>query len=414
MAEVKLTDQIVVALACPPGRKDVMFFDAEVKGFGVRVTAKGVRVFLYQYRSGAKVCRLRLGVWPGLTAPKARKLAETHRGAVHVGGDPVGEKRERKAAAIAADAARKVEEADAALTFPRLVELWQDKGIGHRRPRYVQDAGKRLSTYFPAWKDRPASTITRREAVAALDGVEAQRGTISARRSMAYARACYGWALKRHMLELNPFQGIAAPGKENPRDRVLSAEEVGAVWRASDQLGPFQRPFLRLLLLTLQRREEVAGMRWSEISADGLTWTVPAARAKNGRAHLVHLAPTARELLEAIPRMGESDLVFPGRGDRPISSFSNIKRALDVAIRTERAGQGLKHIELPDWRFHDFRRTGVTSLAGLGFAPHVCDRMLNHVTGAIQGVAAVYQRAEFLAERKAALEAWAVHVGGKG
>ena len=351
MAEVKLTDQIVVALACPPGRKDVMFFDAKVKGFGVRVTAKGVRVFLYQYRSGAKVCRLRLGAWPALTAPKARRLAETHRGAVYVGGDPVGEKRER-----------------------------------------------------------PASTITSREAVAALDVVEAQRGTISARRSMAYARACYGWALKRHMLELNPFQGIAAPGKENPRDRVLAAEDVGAIWRASDQLGPFHRPFLRLLLLTLQRREEVAGMRWSEISADGLTWTVPAGRAKNGRAHLVHLAPAARELLEAIPRMGDSDLVFPGRGDRPISSFSNIKRALDVAIRTEREGQGLKPVELPDWRFHDFRRTGVTTLAGLGFAPHVCDRLLNHVTGAIQGVAAVYQRAEFLAERKVALEAWAAQI----
>ena len=412
MADLKLSDQLVVALTCPAGRKDVLFFDSEVRGFGLRVTAAGARVFLYQYRVGPTVRRLRLGTWPALTTHKARKLAETHRGTIHGGGDPVGARREKHAAAAAAEVGRKAQEADDALTFPRLVHEWQEKGVAHRRPRYVQDAGIRLGIYFSAWRDRPASSITRADAIRAIDEVQAKRGTISARRGMAYARACYGWAVRRDLLQANPFQGIAAPGQENPRDRVLSAGEMAAIWQAAGKLGPFHQPFFRLLILTLQRREEVAGMRWSEISPDGLTWTVPATRAKNGRAHLVHLAPAARAILEAVPRMGDNDLVFPGRGDRSISGFSNIKRAVDAEIRQDRQEKGLKPADLPEWRFHDFRRTGVTTLAGLGFAPHVCDRLLNHLTGAIQGVAAVYQRAEFLAERQAALEAWAENVAG--
>lgn len=407
MPKLKLSDDLIIALTCPPGRKDMLFFDLEMKGFGLRVTDKGAKVFLYQYRLGATVRRMRLGTWPALTAYKARKLAEAERGTVHKGGDPVGERKDKRQALAAAETAKRIKAADEALTFPQLVADWQAKGIAHRRPRYVQDAGKRLGSYFPAWRDRPASSITRADAIRAIDEVQTKRGTISARRGMAYARACYGWALKRDLLQFNPFQGIAAPGQEKPRDRVLSLEEMAVIWKAASVLNVFHQPFFRLLILTLQRREEVAGMRWSEISPDGLTWTVPASRAKNGRAHLVHLAPAARGILNAVPRIGENDLVFPGRGDRSISGFSNIKRAVDAEIQKQRVEKGLKVVELPEWRFHDFRRSGVTALAGMGFAPHVCDRLLNHVTGAIQGVAAVYQRAEFLVERQAALEAWA-------
>ena len=241
---------------------------------------------------------------------------------------------------------------------------------------------------------------------------------MGANRMMAYARACYGWAVKASLLAENPFAGLPPPGREVARDRVLSTEEVRAVWRAAGTLAGVHGAFVQFLLLTLQRRDDVAGATWSEFSRDGTSWMIPAERAKNGRAHFVHLAPEAQAVLTTLPRKkakagqtaGELH-VFALLGGGKLTAFSAIKRRLDAAITTEEAKvaaeAGRDPEPMPPWTFHDFRRTGVTALAGLGFAPHVCDRLLNHVTGSIQGVAAVYQRAEFLAERKAALEAWA-------
>jgi integrase len=163
-----------------------------------------------------------------------------------------------------------------------------------------------------------------------------------------------------------------------------------------------------VLLLTLARRDEVAAMRWSELSDD--TWTLPATRAKNGKAHVVHMSAPVRDILAAQPRIAGCSLVFPGDGLRgPIRGFSYIKRRLDSVIAAATQYEAEPRA-MPAWTFHDFRRAGVTALAGMGFAPHVCDRLLNHVTGSISGVAAVYQRHEFLAERKAALGAWAAHI----
>lgn len=378
----------------------MLVFDAAEPGFGVRVTADGKRVLLFQYRYGKLVRRHRLGVWGGLSVAKARREAERLRGLVRSGRDPVAEDRAAKTEAARADREARAAQRQEVFTFERLVHAWETKGVAHRRPSYVSDATARLRSYFAPWLNRPAASITRAEAIEAVDRVEIERGTISARRGLAYARAAYGWAEKRTMLDANPFRGIAAPGKENPRDRVLSLAEVGAIWRAAGTLGPVYGGFVKLLLLTLQRLEEVAGMRWSELSEDRSIWTIPGERAKNGRAHVVHLVPAAQDVLGAIPRFKSSPFVFVGRKGR-IGGFSHMKRWLMTAMEAEGAPVGV------DWRFHDFRRTGVTVLANMGTPPHVADKLLNHVTGAIQGVAAVYQRAEFLAERKAALEAWA-------
>ncbi len=234
-------------------------------------------------------------------------------------------------------------------------------------------------------------------------------------RTMAYGRACYGWAQKRGKVPSNPFVGLPVPAAIVSRDRVLSGQEIGEVWRAAGALGfPFG-PLVRLLLLTAQRRDEVAGMRWSEVSADMATWTIPAGRAKNGAAHVVHLAPEARALLAGVPRFAGCDLVFTTTGKAPVSGYSKAKERLDAAIaaaRAEAAMKGGAEAELmPLWRLHDLRRSAVTWLAGAGFPPHVCDKLLNHVaTTGMSDVARVYQRAQFLPERKAALEAWARHV----
>ena len=146
-------------------------------------------------------------------------------------------------------------------------------------------------------------------------------------------------------------------------------------------------------------------MRWSELDSPNhpTTWTVPAERAKNGKAHIVHLSEPVRAIIAALPMLRGNPFVFAGQANKPVAAFGYMKGRIEAEI--EKAGASI-----PDWRFHDFRRAGVTALAGMGFPPHVCDRLLNHLTGSIQGVAAVYQRQEFLAERKVVLTAWAEFV----
>lgn len=389
-----------------------MFFDDQLKGFGIRVMPNRAdgrprKVFLVQYRADGKVRRETLGDWGSeLTATQARRRAEALRGQVRDRRDPVAERKAASAARRAAEAEAKRAAAVDAFTLQKLIAAWDSRALVNRRQSYRDEATTKLRRSLAAWLGRPAAGLTRAEAANMLQEIADTRGPIAANRTMAYARACYGWAIKTSLLEANPFANLAPPGRERPRDRVLSLDELRAIWVASETLGPIQRAYVRFLMLTLQRREEVAGATWSEISADGETWTIPAERAKNGRAHLVHLAPASRAVLEQLPRGRPADLIFALPTNRPeqvkLTAFSAIKRELVKAI----PGGG----NMPRWTFHDFRRAGVTALADAGFPPHVCDRLLNHVTGAIQGVAAVYQRAEFLAERKAALAAWATRV----
>jgi integrase len=157
-----------------------------------------------------------------------------------------------------------------------------------------------------------------------------------------------------------------------------------------------------MLMLTLQRRQEVATMQWTELDDlwNPTLWTVPGERAKNGKAHIVHLSEPARTILRYQPRIQDNPFVFAGRAGKNIAAFGFAKAEIQLALAEAET-------PIDNWRFHDFRRSGVTVLAAMGFAPHVCDRLLNHITGSIQGVAAVYQRHEFLPERKLALDAWA-------
>lgn len=400
-----------------------MVFDAEVKGLALRLTSAGAKVFLFQYRAGKVIRRYRIGAYGDVTPAEARRRARILLGRVTAGGDPVLEDEQQQ---HAAEAARRAARADAkaqAFTFEALVAQWQELHLAKRGELYRKDAPATLRFAFPAWRARPAKSVTRAEVMEQLDRIGASRGPGAARHAYAYGRAMYGWAMRRELVGMNPFAGIEAPEAPADRDRVLSDAELGEIWAASATLGAPFGPYVQLLCLTLQRREEVAGMRWSEISDDLSLWTLPAARAKNGRAHLVHLAPPARAILRGLARLEGCDLVFPTsprnepapkagakRRVTSISGYSAMKRRLDAAITAARKKAGRKPAEMPDWRLHDFRRTGVTRLAELGVPPHVADRLLNHVQGAIKGVAAVYQRHEFASERAEALRRWAKHV----
>ena len=344
---------------------------------------------------------------PATHSPEdARHAANKIKGQAAAGGDPTAERKAAIEARRAAEAKAEARAAQRSFTFGRLVESWAAARVGDRRPSYLREAVACLKRNLIEWHDRPASDITLTDAVQALDWIKARKGTVAANRTQAYARAAYGWAVKRQLLAANPMRGIERPGREPPRERVLTTDELGAIWRACDALTPARAAYVRMLMLTLQRREEVVSMRWTELDdlAEPTKWMLPGTRAKNGKAHIVHISEPTRAILRSLPRIAGNPCVFAGRSVAgPIGAFSSMKAAIDAAL-------GAANSRPPEWRFHDFRRAGVTALAGLGFAPHVCDRLLNHITGAIQGVAAVYQRHEFLAERKVALDAWANHL----
>ena len=149
-------------------------------------------------------------------------------------------------------------------------------------------------------------------------------------------------------------------------------------------------------MLTGQRREEVAGLSWGELDLAQRIWTIPKARTKNAKAHIVYLSIQALAVLMRAGRKGP--LVFTPLGTKPFQDFTHAKRRLDQLSGVN------------GWRLHDLRRTCVSGMARLGVAPHVADKILNHQAGAISGVAAVYQRHEFLAERQGALERWGGHI----
>jgi integrase len=200
------------------------------------------------------------------------------------------------------------------------------------------------------------------------------------------------------MLEKSPCQGIQKPAKTAPRDRVLTDNEVRSVWLSLEVVGYPYGPFAQILLLTGQRKGEVAGMRWTELDFRESLWSIPADRNKSDRAHVVPLTSKVLELIEGLPR-SDPTLVFPTRAPgRTLHDFSRWKAELDAASK------------VTNWRLHDFRRTAATGMAKAGVGPHVVERILNHSTGILGGVAGVYNRFGYLPEMRSALETWQDHV----
>lgn len=408
---MRLTERAITGLKLEPGQKDRLVFDAACPGLGVRLTAKGTRTFVAQWTDPATRRKVRepLGVWGSLTLDQAREAARARLGAVAKGIDVRAERQACKTAA-------EVERAEAALTLDALVTDWAALHLAHRRPRYAAEATRAIRYSLAALLNRPAVRITRGDAVNALDRLVKGGKAAMAGRTMAYARAAFRWAQKRGKVPGNPFADLPISAGATERDRVLTDSELADVWAATDSLGYPFGPFFKLAILTLQRREEVAGMQWSEISADLGLWTIPAARMKNGKPHDVHLAAAAREVLRALPRAEGSDYVFSTTGKTPVSGFSKAKGQLDAAVTAARAqaaaSAGAKLASLAPWRLHDLRRTGVSKLAALGIDSIVADKLLAHKPAKLRGVAAVYQRYDFAEERARALDAWAARVVG--
>ena len=422
--QIRLNDTSVKALACPSGKRDCVVFDALIPGFGVRVMASGVKTFFLQFQLGGRggrkeryligrhlETRIVAGAPVVVTAAWARGEAERARGIVRAGRSPN-------------TVAGNVLQHQRVYTFARLVTDWAESALARRSARYRAEAPALIRRFFGELLPRPAASLTRAE-VREMVAAHERRAPISVRRAVSAGRAAFNFAVAERDLKAdgNPFERVTS-GSEESRDRVLSDAELGEAWRAASALAPPFGPFLQLLILTLQRRNELAGMRWEELAPDFSLWTLPAARAKNAEAHFVHLTEAARDILRRIPRGTGNPFVFPatrsrqGAGGsaplRPISGFSDAKEQLFAKIQVERAR--LRHLPAgkippPDWRFHDLRRTGVTVMARLGISEGVADRILNHVEGRkATTIAEVYQRHRFLPEREEAMVRWSEHV----
>jgi integrase len=200
----------------------------------------------------------------------------------------------------------------------------------------------------------------------------------------------------RAILDQSPAEGVPSPAKEVARDRVLSDDELARVILTARRINDRYGGIVELLALTGQRREEVARLAWDELDLTRRVWTIPKSRTKNAKPHVVQLSDQSIAVLERVEKQGP--YVFAVHGTKPFQNFAVAKRKLDELSK------------VTGWRLHDLRRTCVSGMARLGVAPHVADKILNHQSGTISGVAAVYQRHEFLRERKGALERWGAHV----
>ncbi len=411
MSVGRITKRSVDAIPLPSGTARSYLWDDEVKGFGCMVTARGLRSYLVQYQMGgrgAPTRRVRIGKhgspWTPETArDRARDLVEM----VRRGIDPFDEA--RRLLAASAEGKRNAER----LAFDAYADLFGRKYIDAKKLR----SGDDIKSVFrrdltPAFKQRAMSSIRRSEIVDVLDSI-AERSVSAAVKAHKWLRKLFLWAVERGDIGASPMEGMGPPGKDGERTRVLTADELRAVWAAAGKMAEPYTSFVRALLLTGQRLREVAGMQWAEVDLDKAQWIIPAARTKNGREHLVPLAPAmVTLLLDRFPnKASRKGPIFTTDGSKPINGFSKPKAALDghlVAALAE-MDDGKLPIMQP-WVFHDLRRTFSTGCQSLGFPIEHTEAAINHISGKRGGLVRVYQLWEYQPEKVAVMHAWARHV----
>ncbi len=263
----------------------------------------------------------------------------------------------------------------------------------------------------PKLGQRRLAEISRVDIRQLVENIADRGAPIVANRTLGLLRLFCNWAKGQDIIAVSPCDGLKAPAPEHSRDRVLTDDEVRLFWRATESVGwPFG-PLAQMLLLTGQRRDEVGAMTWGEVDLETATWRLAGERVKNAREHVIPLSAPAMRLLEGLPRIsGAKGYVFTTSGAGPVDGFSRAKNRIDAAM-LEIARQGdPEAAEIPHWTFHDLRRTAASGMAGLGVAPHVIEATLNHASGTIRGVARVYNRHSYSAEKREALKAWGRHV----
>jgi integrase len=386
---MRLTDANVARLKLPEGKSELLVFDDMLPGFGVRLRAGGKRTWIVQYRIGPQQRRLTLGTAETFDSIEARKRAKDTVAKVQLGQDPQAEK-------VSARGIRARE-----MTLGDVVDRYLPYAERKLKASTYSGIVLHLRKHWGPLHANELQDIERRHVAAELGRIATNSGPYGANRSRAALSALFAWAIGEGLADANPVVGTNKATDEVARDRVLTDDETGLVWRHAGT-GQYSA-IVRLLLLTGQRREEVGGILWSEIDLKAAVWRIGAERTKNGLAHIVPLSAPAVTILSALNRRAGRDLVF-GAGDGHFQGWSNAKRALDA-----RMSAALGHAPAA-WRLHDVRRTVATRMADLSVQPHVIEAVLNHVSGHKAGVAGVYNRASYAAEKRAALTLWGQHV----
>lgn len=409
---MKITKSAVEAAPVPTGN-DAYYWDPELRGFGLRVTPKGVRSYVLQYRLPSRPARrMTIGIhgspW---TAERARARAWEILLDVKRGDDPVHAAKKRARAAVD-------------LEFSGYVETFTDGYLKSEWKDSWADAKRQLERHVvPSLKGRPLPEIEKHELARVIQALKDRPAL--ARNTHATLRKMFAWAVDQGDLLHSPMPG--APAGVKARKRVLTPDEIIAAWRASFKLDRPMGQFVRLLFATVQRRSEVAGLPWSEINELGRVWRLDGDRAKNENDHLVPLNNLGVDVLADLaagplrpqadakrwPRKG---LVFTTTGETPISGFSKVKAKLDREMlpilqeladrRADALGEEREIVFLPPWRFHDIRRTGTTQMQALGVPIEVTEKVINHKSGETAGIRGVYNLHAYTDEKRKALDAW--------
>ena len=368
------------------GKKDAIAFDDNMPGFGYRLRQGGggkvLRSWVVQYRRGGATRRLLLGAAAVLGAEAARAAAKKALAKVALGEDPQAERVDRRG--------------KDKLSLRSVVDEYATKERDVR-PRTFRELKRYLTGgFFKPLHAIPVDTVTRRDVAARLVAITREHGSIVAARARAALSTFFVWAMQMGMVENNPIIGTIQPKDGKPRERTLSDDELAAIWRACPN-NDYGR-IVRLLILLGARRAEVGGMRWSEVSFERGTWTLPSGRSKNGRTHTLPLMPMALDIIKDVPGLVSRDQLFGARSNHGFTGWDDQKEALD-----KRSG-------VIGWTLHDIRRSVATKLADIGVQPHIIEQILNHQSGHKAGPAGIYNRSSYEREVRAALALWEDHV----
>jgi len=376
--------QIVVAT----GKKEALVFDDDLPGFGIRKFASGKASWFVKFNVGSQQRRVTLG-----SATAQGAFAQAKKRAAKILAD----------ARLGIDARPAIEERRA-----KASKGAEAATVGELVPRYLTAAEKRLSPSWlvdvkryleRSWKPlhgKAAEAVTRAMIVNVLDDIEEEQGATSADRARACLSAFFAWAIDRgHRSTSNPVADIAKRATSGPRERVLSEAELVSIWKAS--LDDTYGRVIKLLILTAQRRTEIGGLMQSEVDLARREINLPGARTKNRLPHTVPLSDEALAILAAAePKEGSG--IF---GKNGFVHWSKSKAALDARLPAD----------MPGWIIHDLRRSAITHMNERGFAaPHVIEAIANHISGTKAGVAGVYNRSSYAAEKRRALDLWGAHI----
>jgi integrase len=381
---MKLTVKTAEGIKLPKGKSDCIVFDDDIAGFGLRLREGGSRTWVYQYRVGKKQRRMVLGSAKSVPLILARKNASDLEAKVRLGGDPAMNKETARLEAVN--------------TFAVLAHRFLEARRPSWRTRTYEERKRHLIKDSKSLHPFTITAVAQRNVANLLSDIAKEKGDVTANRVRSSLCAFFGWAIREGVrLPEGNVASYTNKREESSRDRVLTDGELGLIWNAclDDDFGAI----LKLLMLTGQRANEIAQLRWNEVHDEQIV--LPAERTKNARSHLIPLSEAAKGILPWF-REGDRTFVF-GRDNTGFSGWGKAKEKLDV--RVAEAKKPLEH-----WTVHDLRRTVATRMAELGVPPHIIEAVLNHVSGHKGGVAGIYNRATYDKEKREALNLWAEHV----